>query len=346
MTRLQIKSLSLGFAVLLGAGAATVFTVAGAAAQTGGNLQQQAASLASQISATGTKLQAVDEQLNGAQLQLQQANATITDADTRIAAAKAQADTLQQLVEQRAVSIYQAATTGSDTSLFNVDPSELASSQQYTQAASDQDNALVDQLNEARAELRTRETEAQSAKSQAEKAVAGLQAAQASLSATQAQFQALNNQVQGQLVSLVAQNQASALAASQGAPGRLTGGPSGPPPAVSPGAAGAVEWAKSQVGKPYCTGGAGPSCYDCSGLTMAAWGAAGVGMPHFSGAQYDDFPHVAMSQLQPGDLVFPSDPGSHVALYAGGGMIVEATVPGDTVHYWPIRSDFVLAARP
>jgi cell wall-associated NlpC family hydrolase len=53
-----------------------------------------------------------------------------------------------------------------------------------------------------------------------------------------------------------------------------------------------------------------------------------------------------MSQLQPGDLVFLSDPNTHVALYAGGGMIVEATTPGDVVHYWPIRSEFTLAARP
>jgi cell wall-associated NlpC family hydrolase len=137
----------------------------------------------------------------------------------------------------------------------------------------------------------------------------------------------------------------SSGAGSSGA-GSSGGGSSGPPPAVAPGAAGAVAFAQSQVGKPYCYAGAGPSCYDCSGLTMAAWGAAGVSLPHFSGAQYSDFPHVPMSQLQPGDLVFPSDPSTHVALYAGGGMIVEATHTGDVVHYWAIRSEFTLAARP
>ena len=115
------------------------------------------------------------------------------------------------------------------------------------------------------------------------------------------------------------------------------------------GAPAAVAFAESQVGKPYCFGGAGPTCYDCSGLTMRAWQVGGVTLPHFSGGQYLMFPAVSMNQLRPGDLVFPADPNQHVALYVGGGMIVHATHTGDVIRQVPINQQglgIVLAVRP
>ena len=328
-------------ATLLGAAGVSTFTVSLAGAQTGGNLQQQAQQLAAQISATGTKLDAVNEQVNGAMYQLQQSNTAIADDEARIAAAKAQTDALEHLVQARAVSIYQSASNGSDTTIFSVDPSELASSQKYTQAASDQDNTLVDQLNVSKAELSAREKEAQNAKLQAQKDVAALQAAQAALHAQETQLEALNGQVQGQLVSLVAQAQAQAQATQ--APTNV-----GPIPAVGGGAGQAVAYARAQLGRCYATGGTGNPCFDCSGLTMMAWGSAGVGMSHFSGAQYNEFPHVPMSALQPGDLVFTADPGQHVGIYIGGGTAIHASNPGNNPN--AVREIgvgyFSLAARP
>ena len=73
---------------------------------------------------------------------------------------------------------------------------------------------------------------------------------------------------------------------------------------VSGRAAAAVNYAMAQVGDAYVYGAAGPSAFDCSGLTMVAWAQAGVGLPHSSSAQYGSGPHVASSALQPGDLVF------------------------------------------
>jgi cell wall-associated NlpC family hydrolase len=93
-------------------------------------------------------------------------------------------------------------------------------------------------------------------------------------------------------------------------------------------------------------GAAGPNSFDCSGLIMWAWGNAGVSLPHFSGAQYSSTTHISMSQLQPGDLVFPANPGDHVAMYIGGGQIIEAPHTGDVVHIVPMYSWFVLASRP
>ena len=107
--------------------------------------------------------------------------------------------------------------------------------------------------------------------------------------------------------------------------------PSAPLPAPIAGSFFAVVYAESQIGKPYCYAGTGPGCFDCSGLTMKAWQAGGVSMPHFSGSQYAMFPKVPLNKLQPGDLLFPADPDQHVAMYIGNGLLVHATRPGDYV---------------
>jgi cell wall-associated NlpC family hydrolase len=106
-----------------------------------------------------------------------------------------------------------------------------------------------------------------------------------------------------------------------------------------------VQAALSRVGDWYQWGAAGPNTFDCSGLVMWAYAQVGISLPHFSGAQYADTTHIPMSDLQPGDLVFPSDPGQHVAMYIGGGNIVEAPYTGAQVHVVPMGSWFVLAGR-
>jgi cell wall-associated NlpC family hydrolase len=116
-------------------------------------------------------------------------------------------------------------------------------------------------------------------------------------------------------------------------------------PPVGQGASGAVAAAESRVGDPYVWGAAGPSAFDCSGLVMWAYAQVGISLPHFSGAQYADTTHIPMSALEPGDLVFPSDPGQHVAMYVGNGDIVEAPFTGATVHVVPMGSWFVYASR-
>ena len=123
----------------------------------------------------------------------------------------------------------------------------------------------------------------------------------------------------------------------------------GPPatPAVAGTAQAAVEFALAQVGKPYGWGGAGPDSYDCSGLMMAAWGAAGVSLPHNSGMQYSATTRVPRDQIQPGDILFFGSPIHHNAMYIGNGQMVEAPRTGLTVRVVSIdRSDYVGAGRP
>ncbi|HEU5035939.1 MAG TPA: NlpC/P60 family protein [Nocardioides sp.] len=120
-----------------------------------------------------------------------------------------------------------------------------------------------------------------------------------------------------------------------------------PPVAASGRASAAVAYAMAQVGKAYVYGAAGPSAFDCSGLTMMAWAQAGVSLPHSSSAQYSSGPHIAESELQPGDLVFYYSPISHVGMYIGNGMIVNAENPSSGVRVTSLHAmPYVGAVRP
>ena len=138
------------------------------------------------------------------------------------------------------------------------------------------------------------------------------------------------------------------------APSRASVGPVAPPPSGGGGgggggsgsAAAAVAYARAQVGKPYCYGGAGPGCYDCSGLTMMAWRQAGVSLPHSSASQFNVGRRISASELQPGDLIFYYSPISHVSIYIGGGQRISATHTGDYVRVQSLGSSIVGYARP
>lgn len=108
----------------------------------------------------------------------------------------------------------------------------------------------------------------------------------------------------------------------------------------------ALQTAYAQLGKPYQWGAAGPYSFDCSGLTMYAWGHAGVALPHSSRMQYEVIRHVSRSDLQPGDLVFFGSPIYHVGMYIGGGLMIHAPTTGDVVRIAPVLGDLSGAGRP
>jgi cell wall-associated NlpC family hydrolase len=108
----------------------------------------------------------------------------------------------------------------------------------------------------------------------------------------------------------------------------------------------AILWGMVQLGKPYRYAAVGPDAFDCSGLTMQAWGSVGVSMPHYSGAQYAMFPRVPLDQLLPGDLLFRGPGGSqHVEMYIGDGLVIAAPHTGDVVKVEPMGS-VMGAVRP
>jgi cell wall-associated NlpC family hydrolase len=100
----------------------------------------------------------------------------------------------------------------------------------------------------------------------------------------------------------------------------------------------AVAAAETRIGDPYVWGGAGPNTFDCSGLVTWAYAHAGIGLPHYSGDQYNLTTPVALDGLQPGDLLFPANPGEHVAMYLGNGNIIQAPYSGATVEVISLAS--------
>jgi cell wall-associated NlpC family hydrolase len=118
-------------------------------------------------------------------------------------------------------------------------------------------------------------------------------------------------------------------------------------------AAAAVHVAEAQIGKPYVWAAAGPSSFDCSGLTMYAYAQEGVHLDHFTGDQWNEGVHLSQSQLRPGDLVFfaydTSNPATihHVGMYIGNGEMVQAPETGEDVQISPYdRPDYIGAVRP
>ncbi|MFF2008172.1 NlpC/P60 family protein [Streptomyces sp. NPDC058195] len=102
-----------------------------------------------------------------------------------------------------------------------------------------------------------------------------------------------------------------------------------------------LAFARAQIGKPYVWGATGPASYDCSGLTQAAWKAAGVDIPRTTWDQVKTGTRVATADLRPGDLVFFYDDISHVGIYKGDGMMIHAPKPGanvreESIYYMPI----------
>lgn len=124
------------------------------------------------------------------------------------------------------------------------------------------------------------------------------------------------------------------------------------PGTPSPAGASAADWAQAQVGRPYVWGGADPEVgFDCSGLVLWAYAQAGVVLPRTAQAQYDAGPVLAQgAPLEAGDLVFfGTDPAhvTHVGIYVGAGLMVDAPHPGAAVRVEGYRwSDYLGATAP
>ncbi|MER7401938.1 NlpC/P60 family protein [Streptomyces sp. NPDC000070] len=112
----------------------------------------------------------------------------------------------------------------------------------------------------------------------------------------------------------------------------------------------ALAFARAQIGKPYVWGAVGPGSYDCSGLTQAAWKAAGVTLPRTTYDQVGAGTTVSLADAQPGDLVFFYDDITHVGVYIGNGMMIHAPKPGTYVReesiYYDGESSIHSVVRP
>ncbi|MCX5405123.1 NlpC/P60 family protein [Streptomyces sp. NBC_00335] len=176
--------------------------------------------------------------------------------------------------------------------------------------------------------------------------LADLRVRQRELAAHKAEIEEKLTAAQRLLAKLTAEERAAYEARSAGP------APSGPatrtpPPSDGSRAARAVAFAYGAIGKPYVWGATGPGSYDCSGLTQAAWRAAGVSLPRTTYTQINAGQRVSRDALAPGDLVFFYSGVTHVGMYIGNGQMIHAPRPGSTVRLAPIDSmPWAGASRP
>lgn len=336
------------------------------------------AQVEAQINDLGNKIAVLDEQYNEATIHLQNVQNQI--ADSRSASAKAEASRAQvvQIATQQAIAIYKQGApsvlasflTSKNLAQFNQRMellsqvgtwesgimNQLQIADQRSQQATDQLNTQLTQAKTLSTQLATERSNLSSqldsenrllSQINAATKAAEERAAAARAAAAQAELTAEMN------AQAAREHQSQAIQPSQQNPANpqnpgktSSGGAALPALPASGGASAAIQMAMSQIGKPYVWAGAGPATYDCSGLTMVAWRAAGVSLPHSAAGQYAMLPHVSRSQLQPGDLVFFGSPIHHVGMYVGGGNMVDAPETGENVQVQPIMSDYVGAARP
>jgi cell wall-associated NlpC family hydrolase len=154
---------------------------------------------------------------------------------------------------------------------------------------------------------------------------AALKATQAKQSAEINELAARKKKIEADLKKLYAMR-----SAAYGSPTSSGSKYSGPVPTIAGSAGKAVSFAYNAIGVMYKYGADGPDGYDCSGLTSAAWRSAGKSLPHNAAAQYSATARISKSELKPGDLIFYRGNG-HVALYVGGGQIIDASHAGEPV---------------
>jgi cell wall-associated NlpC family hydrolase len=328
----------------------------------------QAQQLEAQINSNGDRIAALGEQYNGAVLEYQNAQARVEQAKQHLATAEAEQSRLSALVAARGAVLYTGAQDPAsffpDTNIKSFN--ELGARAKYGEIATGNDEQLIANLERAKQDLEVQRKQFDNEVAAAAKKRDEIAAARDQVQQANQREQELLSQVNGEIATLIAQEkarEAAALRASlaaiaNGSSDSSSGGSRVPAssvgsdtipslPAPSPRAAAAIAFAEAQLGKPYQYAATGPNSYDCSGLTMMAWAAAGVSMPHYSGAQYAMFPHVPLDQLEPGDLIFWGPGGSeHVAMYVGGGLQIAATHTGDYVRIQPVGANPVGAARP
>ena len=173
-----------------------------------------------------------------------------------------------------------------------------------------------------------------------------LAAQQQALSAATSEVRHLVVAQQAAAAAASARDFAAALAAAGGVPAGSTDAPNKL-------VADVLAAARSRLGDAYVWGATGPDTFDCSGLTQWAYARAGIQLPRVAADQWNAGPHVTLTDLEPGDLLFwatdLSNPASihHVALYVGGGMMIAAPHTGDVVKVQPVyMQGYIGATRP
>lgn len=348
--------------------AGVILLVPSAGADEVGDKRAEAARIADQLDALQARQVELGTQAERVGFEQHQAEQAVEAAEALLAQTTASLDERRDAVKAVAVEAYQKGNDSPELDAFlTSDPSSGVQKRTYLEARTSNIQDVIDELGSAQQKTEDDTARLERAKEAADTKVAEYEQLWDANEKAVADARALNARAQGELQTLVAEEQArraaeqarvaerqaaqaqresasstpapsrSTQGAGTGTPSAARGGstvvvPSNPnPPPAGAGASGAIAAATSRVGQgSYVWGASGPANFDCSGLVLWAYAQAGrPGMPHYSGAMYQMTTRVSRDQLQAGDLVFWGGGGSeHVAIYMGGNQIVHSFPSG------------------
>jgi cell wall-associated NlpC family hydrolase len=317
-------------AVAIATGAAAVSglalfaTSAGAAPRpTVSQVQARVNQLTSQYDKVATQLDQATQQLSAAQSRLAQVRVHLRHANAQFQAARA------AVAQTAAAAFEDTGATSVAGILTSGNPSAILRQGSLLVELSGNQNAETRQLLADASQLAGAEQEMQ-------RTEAGIAQLRSQLAAHKKSLGKLIDTERATLASLTVPQQQTVQNNSVGANGSTAPKYTGP---TSTQAQQAVAFAYAQLGCPYVWGGTGPCPrgYDCSGLAQAAWAHAGVAIPRDSYGQWAGLPHVSLSAIEPGDLLIYDGEG-HVAIYVGGGYIIDAPHQGMPVERIPMST--------
>ena len=300
-----------------------------------------------QIEQLTTDAAAIDQDYAGVKEQVDQGKAKLSQKQADLKAQGAEVAKMKSQVGQVALAQFQNRDIDTTAKLFVTDDTEDFLSQVSTvEQVSENQNTVLQNFQAEQSELaelehsnetdlaalQAKETELRKLREASDKKVAESKAVLARLNAAEQKAIAEEAKKAADEAKRTAEGRSSSSSSTSSSSSPTTDAPAAK--GTGRGAT-ALAFAKKQLGKPYSFGATGPSAYDCSGLTGAAWRAAGVSLSRTSQSQIRDGRAVAKSDLQPGDLVFfySSTSPSHVGLYAGNGMLLHAPRPGKSEEY-------------
>ena len=329
------RGVALGAGLVMAGGLALFATGAGAAPQPSVNqVQTRINQLTSQFDKVSQQLDQAGQQLSAAQSRLSQVRVRLNNANSQF-------QTAQASVAQTAAAAFEdTGATSVAGVLTSGDPSVVLQQGSLLMELSGNRSAQTKQLLTDASQLASVEQEMQ----RTEAGIAGLKH---QLAAHKSSLGKLIGTQKATLASLTVPQQQTVQTNSIGSGGTTSSTYTG---TTSTQAGKAVAFAYAQLGKPYQWGATGPGSFDCSGLAQAAWAAAGVSIPRTTYSQWAALPHIASSAIQPGDLMYYDGEG-HVAMYVGGGYIIDAPQTGMDIQKIPMNnswyaSNFDGAVRP
>jgi len=260
------------------------------------------------------KVEAMNEQVNQLGVRAKQTQNEIDDISADIAGTLVAYNRTKNELSAAIVQQHMDAPLGPTVNLFGSgDPEQFLAGLGAVQALNSSRADALQQFAESSKELKNRRVQLEDRK-------ADLREAKKTAAAKQQEIRKKYEKVKLQLAQLTAAQQAQLDGATTLDFEPVAGGR----------AQRAINFAMAQLGDPYGWGGTGPNSWDCSGLMMKSWAAAGVSIPRVVGPQYAASRPISMSQLQPGDLVFYGDM-SHNGMYLGKGRVIHAPRPGRSV---------------